>query len=306
MSITLFIPSKDRASQLRLLLKSIHDNLPTEEISWIRVCFKASNKDFFSGYQKLFAEFSKVEWIDEDKIVGSPTKEAIDFFLRSCHTKYVLLLTDDSLVYRYIPTLNPAISLLEEHKNVLTFSLRLGFNTNVVDYTNYDRPESDVGDLLQPHKCLDKTKRWHAEGVYTWNWKSTRIPHFSHPISLDGTIIRLEDLKMLTADAEHNSYRQWECCISDYVRRFDKNLHGCFERSSVVTIPINQVVQAERLTDGIHFPRSTEELNREYLSGKTIDYHTLIREAEYYVDTPLKEFPFTLRQQRWYDWIIGR
>lgn len=303
MSITLFVPSKDRPSQLRLLLQSLKNNLPLDEIDEIIISHTHSNENFAQGYSKLYQEnIIKANWVIE---AHSP-KISIDAFLNGCKTQYVMLITDDSFVYRYIPTFRPAISLLEEHKNVLTFSLRLGFNTTVVDYTRPDRDESDVDSLLTKHECINKDKRKHAEGVYTWNWKSTKIPHFSHPISLDGTIIRLDDLKMLTADAEHNNYRQWECCISDYVKRFDKNLHGCFEHSSVVTIPINQVVDADKLTDGVHFPLSTKSMNDKYLSGWNIDYWSLIRECEYYVDTPLKEFPLTYRRSRWYDKFIGR
>lgn len=308
MSLIVFIPSKDRPQQLRLLLKSICLNLPAEEMHHIKVFYKATSDSYRQGYTKVMKEFENsipyVEFFDEDTFKGG-TKESIEWFTQICMSKYILLLTDDSLVYRYIRTLKSPISLLDEHKNILTFSLRLGHNTNIVDYTNYNRPESDVDSLLQAHKCYDKDIRSHAEGVYTWNWKTTRIAHFSHPISLDGTIIRTEDLKMLTRDAEHGSYRQWECCLSDYVRRFDKNLHGCFYDSHVVTIPVNQVVAADKLTDGVHFPRSPEELNKDFLAGKVIDIHTLMREAEYYVDTPLKEFPFVLRKQRWYDRFIG-
>lgn len=218
--------------------------------------------------------------------------------------KYILLLTDDSLVYRYVPTLKPAIELLESHPSTLTFTLRLGHNTVLADYTHPERDVMDIDGLLQEHRCPDRGHR--PKDVFTWNWKSTRHSHFSHAISLDGSIIRLEDLAMLTRDSEHTSYRQWECCVSDYVRRFDKNLHGCFEQSHVVTIPVNQVVDAGRLTDGIHYPRSPSELNEQYLHGSVIDYHSLLREAEYDVNTPLKEFPFTLRRSRWYDWWLGK
>lgn len=301
MSITLFIPTKDRSSQLRILLQSIRDNLPTDEIDEILIYWAASNEEFNLGYAQLQAEkIVKATWMKE-----STPLNTIDTIVNNT-ASYILLITDDSFVYEHVPSLRPAINILDDHDDILTFSLRLGQNTTVVDYTKLDRPESNVEDLLQPHKCVDKTKRNNTPGVFTWNWKATRIPHFSHPISLDGTIIGLDDLKMLTLDAEHNNYRQWECCISDYVRRFDKNFHACFERSSVVTIPINQVVQAERLTDGVFNGISTDTLNIKYINGQVIDYHRLLKETEYCVDTPLKEFQFWFRQSRWYDWILGK
>jgi hypothetical protein len=302
MSLTIFIPSKDRPAQLRLLLQSIRDNLPVDEISSILIGYKYSTHEFREGYEKLRQEkiLPNIDWCFE----FCATKNFIDDILLF-QSKYMLLMTDDTFVYRYIPSLKPAISLLDEHPTVLTFSLRLGHNTNVVDYTKPDREETDTSSLLELHKCIEKKDNSH-NNVYTWNWKSTRFSHFSHPISLDGTIIRREDLKMLTRDAEHNNYRQWECCISDYVRRFDKNLHGCFEHSSVVTIPINQVVEADKLTDGVHFPQSTAELNKKYLHNEVVDYHALLRTTEYSVNTPLKEFQFTYRHARWYDWWLGK
>lgn len=303
MTITIFIPSKNRAPQLRLLLQSIRDNLPTEEIKEIIVGYTHSDEAFKEGYAKLHREkILPITWVYE----FTNPREMIDVMVCGAQTDYIMTLTDDSLVYKHVPTLKPAISLLAEHKNVLTFTLRLGFNTDVIDYTKGETHEYDLHSILTEHKCIDKSKRGHAEGVYSWNWKILRKSHFAHPISLDGTIMRMEDLRMLTLDAEHNSYRQWECCISDYVKRFDKNLHGCFEHSSLVTIPINQVVDAEKLTDGVHFPRSTSELNEQYLRGSVIDYHRLLRETEYDVDTPLKEFPLTQRYSRWYDWWLGK
>lgn len=303
MSIIIFCPSKNRAAQLRLLLQSIRDNLPTNEIASIIIGYKYTTEDFKKGYEKLQAEkiIPNISWRYED----IPTEKFIDGIC-NVQTEYVLLMPDDSFIYRHIPTLWPAIDILNEHQNVLTFTLRLGFNTKYVDYVNLEKPASEIEGLLQPHKCIDKTKRNHAEGVYTWNWKTTRIHHFSHPISLDGTIIRMSDLKMLTLDAEHNNYRQWECCISEYVKRFDKNLHACFEHSSLVTIPINQVVDAGKLTDGVFHGISPEALNGNYLMDNVVDYHRLLRECEYDVDTPQKEFAFWFRRKRWYDKWLGK
>jgi hypothetical protein len=277
--------------------------MPMDEISSVLIGYKYSTHEFREGYEKLRQEkiLPNIDWCFE----FCATKNFIDDIL-SFESKYILLLTDDTFVYRNVLSLKPALEILDDHKNILTFSLRLGHNTNIIDYTKLDGEEQNVDNLLENHKCIDKTKKVDCDSLYTWNWKTTRIPHFSHPISLDGTIIRREDLKMLTADAEHNNYRQWECCISDYVRRFDKNLHACFYDSHVVTIPINQVVEADKLTDGVHFPLSTTEMNEKYLAGWVVDYHALLRTTEYGVNTPLKEFKFEYRKQRWYDWWLGK
>ena len=61
--IPLFIASKDRPTQLKLLLESIERNAP--DFFQINVLYSGSLYSYQLGYRKLLSEVSNVNWIEE-------------------------------------------------------------------------------------------------------------------------------------------------------------------------------------------------------------------------------------------------
>lgn len=280
-----FIPSKDRPQQLRLLLKSMELYLSPEFMADIFVCYAYSNDEFKAGYDKLFAE---KKWKIRLAHESSP-KSTIDYICSLDPELNLLLLTDDSVFYQ------PCKLSLEDLKyfndNYLTFSLRFGENTTIIDYLN---PQS-----------REKWAYTTDKGLMDWSWKEHKSGHVSYPIGLDGSIIKIKNLKKLTREVERNNYRQWEGNISALAKRFEVPIRTlAYKRSCVVNNPVNQVVDAGVLKNGIKFNYPLKTLNDLYINdGIIIDVRRTLPRSDT-VNSVQMEFPFFFRKQMWYDNLL--
>ena len=94
--ITGLILSKNRASQLRLLLESIKLNAPNL-FSEIKILYTSTDDKFDEGYKKLINEeiLNNIVWQRENDFVQ-------DFLqsLRDCKTEYICGIVDDCVIYK--------------------------------------------------------------------------------------------------------------------------------------------------------------------------------------------------------------
>lgn len=267
-----FIPSKDRASQLDLLLRSIEENLPNIEFD-VCVLYKTSSEDFGRGYDILSKKKFKNIFFSLHKETNF--QDQFKDYAYAFQDQNVMLLTDDSVFYRKSNLKENEIDDLLEDKNILCYQNRLGFNTTTQWYkTGQQQQNLDVlGFKYFGADYSDNDK----PAFVQWNWK-IRPPfeNYGYFISWDGAIYRGEDLLDFTNLVNFYNPRTFEDRLTK-----DQNIRNnikskfmvCPEISCLFVNTIN-AVQAEPPPFGDKYQCSVEELNKRYLAGEIISMYT--------------------------------
>jgi hypothetical protein len=262
--INAIIFSKDRAMQLRLLLESMF--LRTYKIlDEITVIYTSSEAEFAQGYSLLQKENLipriKINWIQE-KNLGDDVLTTLQKYARG-QKAFTVFFTDDSVFYENIHDYKFSIeSCLYPGSDIGCFSLRMGVNTTEETYWRPGNSRQlqyvQVGNLLK--------------------WRHTDYPMthgYGYPLSLDGHIFRASDILGLVQQVLPISGVNY---LEAQLSQFKFELAPCmasFQKSVLVTVPINRVQDAFPNQAGIFHPISAKELNRRYLNGEVIDYYSI-------------------------------
>ena len=254
--INLFIPSKNRASQLRFLLESISENMPSF-FNEIKILYKHTNEDFKKGYEKLKEEkiLPNIIWQEETNFVQDFLK-----CLESCEADFICGMVDDCVVYKRVSASNKIVEALLGDDEVFCFSFRLGLNTEIQNY------------LTRKNDRLTKYQE-NSIGV-KWDYSFyNSLSGYGYPISLDGHIYRSSELLELSKRLEFNSLREWEgnMVYSCKIDETTKKHMASFKQSILFSIPCN-CVQKESMPSGELYPYSEEELNKKYLNNEVISF----------------------------------
>ena len=254
--IDLFIPSKNRAMQLRFLLESVAENMPSF-FNEIKILYTYTDGDFKRGYEKLIDEniLPNIVWQKEEDFLQ-------DFLqcIESCKSDYICGMVDDCVVYKRVSVPSEIVEELIDDE-VLCFSLRLGLNTYLQHYL-----EKDTVRLSQYQENQIGLK---------WNYSNfPRTSNYGYPISLDGHIYRPKELLEFSTKMEFNNLRKWEVntaysCGTD---QSAKKHMASFKQSVLFSVPCNCVQYDEVLDFGkIHF-YSEKDLNEMYLNNQVISF----------------------------------
>jgi hypothetical protein len=257
--ISAIIFSKDRASQLNLLLDSIRKNC--SHLFDITIIYSVSGDEFQEGYDLLQRQSKNIRWIKQQTPPSDFKKITLEAINQS--DKYVCFFTDDDIVYRRIDTSINSVDALFEHFNdkkdlLLCLSLRLGSNTIVQSqYRQTTCPFPDTKIIVN-------------NGEYVvWDW--TKIPtntNFGYPFSVDGHIYKTKRvLEMITYDFDTpNNFEQSD----SFNRQTAPPFMARLDKSVVVNDPIN-IVGSSKNKAGEVYGIELRELNRLFLSGRFID-----------------------------------
>lgn len=281
--LSMLIPSRDRACQLRILLESIGRNFPLDFLKGVHVYYDYSNPDFRDGYEKLRAELEGDRLIPSGKIVGwwrEPSQKArLDEFLRRADGGYLSVTTDDSIFYRQFDLDPAAFDDIFALNHAISFSFRLGLNCDVVNQANGEK-QRRVGGLSE------------SADFIAWDW-SDSTQHFAHPFALDGNVYRADDMRHVTRACEHDNFNAWECNTNGHYQVHGrKRWCAAFRQSCLVNVPNNRVSEESNSTFGTFHRHTLEELNTKYLGGAAIDLDAFdfsnVRSCQW-------EFPYTFR-----------
>lgn len=272
-----FIPSKDRASQLDLLLRSIEENLPNTDLC-IRVLYKTSNEEFEKGYKKLIDKYDNtspknIYSLQFDKEF-SFEDQFLDLISDNEYTKepMVMLLTDDSVFYRKSELHNKHIDDLMDG-DVWSFSFRLGLNTTTQWYkTGQQQEHLDIlGYKLVNSYSLP------SETCIKWNWK-IRPPfeNYGYMMSWDGHVYRSTDLHVIARKFTYYNPRTFEDKATKNIsdRYLIHRKYMVAPVKSCLFVNTINAVQAEPPPFGDKYTCSAEELNERYLAGEIISMET--------------------------------
>lgn len=259
----LFVPSKDRASQLHCLVESVRQNLPNVDLD-IHVLYTTSRKEFSYGYDK-FIELNPSVTMEYEACFESDFNE----YLKHAGSELVMLLTDDCVFYRKDLADEWMIDQLMKEK-VWCFSYRLGLNTT----TQWYRTGSQQNHLsILGYEEIQSG----GEKYIGWNWKiRPAFENYGYMVSWDASIYRASDLLELSNKFSFYNPRTFEdkaTKVTEYRNQNPRKYMFSPALSSVFVNTINNV-QEESPPFGEKYTMSPEELNKRYLDGEVIDVAT--------------------------------
>ena len=285
--------SKNRASQLRLLLESIEKY--ARGIFDITVLYTISNEDHEKGYEKLMKEF-QVEYIKETNL-----KEQLLEQLKKPyeHTAYFC---DDDVFYDYITTdFLKAFSIQSltppnyRMVDVLAFSLHLGTN-NTYCYP-LDIPIK-IGSYLEQDGFI----AWYWNlGIDKWNdgilneirknnpWRGS-THDFAYPLTVTSQVFRTRDIQEITEPLDFKTPNEYETAMQKV--KSDKLIMASYPTSRVVNVPTNIVQETHANKFGVEHKNTANDLNDKYLKGEVIDINCIPSN----ITATHQEFPFTFKK----------
>jgi len=247
----LIIFSKNRASQLHLLLESIEKN-SKDLFDSIFVIHTYTDKDYFDGYSKTIKRFSNVSFIVEDNFFKDTMR-----LINGNGFEYSTFMVDDNVFYRKLPIDREKIfNLFKNHNNPIScFSLRLGLNCNYSHPANLSYTIGDyknVSDFIKVDVSKQKVD-------------------FAYPLSVDGHIFKNDFIKScLSSIGLFTNPNTLESKLQYLLHRINKNM--CFFKESVlVGIPNNIVNNTHNNRRGLKFYFSEKELNIKYNNDEVIN-----------------------------------
>jgi len=253
--INLIIWSKDRAPQLHLLLESIERFAPDTFRPSILYAF--SHEKYQAGYEILKGQFPDVGFfLEGDKHrLGNWTKECIKW-----NYEQVAFSTDDTVLFSHILPFNEWKHLISD--DIVSFSLRYGFNTIVQNY--------HTGELQPPIQMYDKD----GQGAISWFFSHYHPLHnYGYPFGLDMHIYRRELLLILLKNEEFKTTNELETLLFNKKSQSPQRLRS-FATSKAVNIPVNNL--SGITLSGKDFDCPMDYLNDEYLLGKRINLQKIV------------------------------
>lgn len=248
MSVLIF--SKNRPMQLLALLESMFANSNIDP----RNCFVLYKADepYFVPYMEVFSYFPDVNiWPEWDF-----KAQVKDFVFNACPN--VCFFTDDDVFKRKI-NVGECILALNDDKNAMAFSLRLGRHLNFCYSTQ--SPQKLPGNFILHHGNI---LSWLYKGT-DWDW--------NYPLSVDGHIFKREDLlnAMSMIPDSWTSPNTFEGYLSHLHPVLKKTTMYCFEESVVFNIPHNKV---QKEVNNVFAGGSEEDLLKLWEDNKKIDIST--------------------------------
>lgn len=257
--IKIFIPSKNRACQLDLLLRSIEKNFP--DILTPTVMYVASDHNYAEGYNRVMERHG--DWVNF--IPESNAAEHFYEFLDKAND-VVGLFTDDAIFYREASFDEIVIRDILNISDIWSFNLRLGKNITVVDYVrNQPCPQPNFEKF-----CFNNILLW------KYNFIDKFASYFAFPTSFDGCFYNSNDLLNLANRENFGEMIKWEHMICNNGRQqlMGKDYLASPLESCVVVQQVNSSHHYGHYTNHT-FNRSLEGLNKAFLSGKEIDLDSM-------------------------------
>jgi hypothetical protein len=263
--INAIIFSKDRACQLRLLLESILYN-SYKILDGITVIYTTSDIEYDKGYsllkrENLFPKF-KVDWVQQ---TDSFAQDVLTVMRKYCQgpKSFITFFTDDSVFYKNIQEDKFVIeSSMHTGSDVACFSLRSGLNTK--EQMHWRR-----GNTIQiQHVKVGKIIKWRHVDYPTSHG-------YGYPMSVDGHIFRADQLThFVTSIQSVTGPNSLEGALCNYKYELAPCM-ASFEQSVLVIVPINRVQKESENFAGLFYGIPAQELNKQYLLGNVIDYHSI-------------------------------
>jgi hypothetical protein len=265
-NINSIIFSKDRASQLHLLLNSLFKNAPY--LFNINVLYTYSNEEFEKGYE-LLKDICKTNLWNVNFVKESNFKEDLMTLIKSDY-KYTTFFTDDDVLFKEIDY--ETIDNSMQKDDIFCFSLRLGKNT-IYCYSENQKNQIVISE--------------ENDRTISWDWQKSWYD-FGYPLSVDGHVFRTKEIIKLSKSLNFKSPNTYEGSLQIY-ETFPRNLMESYKESKLVGVPVNIVNDSHPNLNAQKFVFTAKELNEKFLMGtkvclEGIDFSNIIgahQELEY-------------------------
>ncbi len=233
--------SRNRACQLDALLSGLG-----EKFAPIHVLYRATTTRFAQGYDACIDQHRSIVFHGEsnfrsDVLALLPDDGLICFF------------TDDDLVFREIVVDRIVTALADT--SIVAFSLRLGANTT----------------HCFSHDCEQTLPVFERRGGYlVWRWSESDWD-FGYPLSLDGHIVRSDDIKSLLVRGSFDNPNELEELLAASAESLGRPILASFESSALVGVPANRVNETHENRHGNDPNAAVDQLNERFLRGWHID-----------------------------------
>lgn len=292
--IPLFISSKNRPSQLRLLLESIGVN--TNSLFDITVLYKYDSSGYKLGYEKLKEEkiLSNLTFVEEEQGVNGNFLNQMREYITSAG-KLFSLMVDDNIVYRNIDATTEEI---EEQftDDVFCVSLRLGKNTTVA---NHLKPHIETP-LQEFQKTSEKFIKWDWTG-YESDSGTEDFSSYGLPFTWDGGVYRSEEILNIIENSVIDRPdmqrfplpHKMEKAVNNFtIDNQQRRFLASPTNSCVIGTDYNKVINTE-YQGGYKFKGDKKGLNDLYLRNFVIDLNSINFSD---VKSTHDEIPFELRK----------
>jgi len=250
--IDCLIWTKDRAMQVDLLLRSIHDMFPQVHKVWVRYDYSSANyeKSYIRLIQKKYG--INIEYIH--KTTCEPDTKYILTQINNDKVPYILCCVDDDVFIRPINDMDSLISCFEEE--VTAISLRLSED---ITY-NYCQNKPCSLPLFLPCK----------QDFLKWDWKKCdNLSDWGYPAAIDSHIYRTQWFKNIFLNCKFGIPTDMESVMHNDKYTLFKSFLVSGRKSYMLNIPMNRI-QTEWLGNR-HGNLSPELLNEKFLKGEIVD-----------------------------------
>jgi hypothetical protein len=246
------VPSKNRAAQLDLFLRSYLENF---NIGPVTVIYKATDKFYQDGYQLIRDRFEgeNIFLIEE---LDTPIKKIIYAASNDRFTGYVNFCTDDTVFYRKSGLINKDIAEIITD-DVCSFSPRLGLNTIIQDYK--------TGEFQSPLSNYEQNGE-----IIKWNWLSgPPLYNYYYPAHQDGCVMDKDFfVKISSFDWKYLRELEGNLALDRRHTMKERPLMAAPVQSICVNIPTNAVQGG--LYCGDKYFQDVKDMNEKFLSGQEL------------------------------------
>jgi glycosyltransferase involved in cell wall biosynthesis len=242
--------SKDRALQLAATIESFLLHCQDTNSTALKVLYKASALRHQDQYEVLKRRYPEVHFIQEtnfrqqvlSSIAGSDT---------------VLFMVDDNIFVKPF-CLRTITAILNEEKDAIGFSLRLGQNTT----------------YCYPLHCPQQPPHFTAirGGVLKYTWVGAQHD-FGYPFEVSSSVYRTQELFELLRQLKFNNPNQLEGAMAAAAKYYAKARSAllCYARSVTFCNPINVVQTDNKNRYGTTHHYTHQELAQHFSDGLAID-----------------------------------
>lgn len=242
--------SKDRPTQLNLLLESLHINVEGSYV--VKVLYATSDISFKNAYnelEKIHSLNNKISFYKEQKSF----KSSLISVISNVKSNRIFFLVDDII---FKEKLN-LYSLDSINTNKHVFSLRNGLNLNF----SY---------VVQKEQSLPVFEKYNNE-LLSWKINEGELD-WAYPLSVDGHLFSFKEVNFWVRYLEYNAPNTFEMKLQVFNFLYKMKQGLCFNKSIIFNNPCN-IVQSEvnNLHGNLHQGKLLEFWNQ----GFKINYNTL-------------------------------
>ncbi len=242
--------SKDRPTQLNLLLESLNINVEGSYV--VKVLYATSDFSYKIAYtelEKIHSFNDNISFYEEQKSF----KSSLISIISVVKSSRVFFLVDD-IIFKEKINLS-TLDSINTFKYV--FSLRNGVNLN---YSYVVQKKQSLPSFV---KYNDELLSWKInEGELDW----------SYPLSVDGHLFSFNEVNFWVRYLEYNAPNTFEMKMQIFNFIYKKKLGLCFNKSIIFNNPCNKV-QSE--VNNLHGSVHQEKLLEFWNQGFKINYNTL-------------------------------